>query len=446
MYKALDLVTGNHVALKKIRLEIEDEGVPHTALREICLLKHLNHNNIVRLENQIMEPNKLYLVFEIIDTDLKKYIDSSDEPLPRDLIRSYSAQILSGIAYCHSMGVMHRDLKPQNILVTRDGGLKIADFGLARTFTANIKPLTIEVVTRWYRAPEILLGCNTYTASIDVWSAGCIIAEMFDKEVLFPGTSEIDQIHRIFKMLGTPSYKTWPNCSNLPYWRNSFPDWPTLSLKSKSKTLCDDCLDLLEKIFVYNNADRISAIDASHHRYLKASYNIDNNNNCSNDIVTTPNECHSLYSHTNNSSSGGRGHGNSLYYGKPVAKVTPDDGSTSLMTSVDDNSIVESCKLSQLGGCSSSVSGDILLTVSSMSISRDDYDDGSNAVVSVKADGHTDCISKDTTTVAEAEHVAKRRSRKRKTDSTNPSVSATATATATATNVVVAVRRCRRFQ
>lgn len=126
VYKAIDLQENKSVALKKIRLSVEDEGIPVNALREIVLLRQLEHPNVVKLENVVMFPGKLYLAFELIDTDLKKYMDANVEGLSQELIRSYTSQIMDGITYCHSLGVMHRDLKPQNILVTRDGGLKIA--------------------------------------------------------------------------------------------------------------------------------------------------------------------------------------------------------------------------------------------------------------------------------------------------------------------------------
>merc|ERR1711907_681366 len=132
-----------------------------------------------------------------VDMDLKKYMDLNSRLEPK-LVQSYTAQMLAGLAHCHSLGVMHRDLKPQNILVAKDGSLKIADFGLARRFTPNARPLTVEVITRWYRAPEILLGSNIYSCAVDLWSAACIIVEMANKRAFLTGDSEIDQLHCIF--------------------------------------------------------------------------------------------------------------------------------------------------------------------------------------------------------------------------------------------------------
>ena len=167
VYKAKDKTTGEHVALKKIRLEGEDEGVPSTALREISLLKELSHPNIVQLKDVEHADGRLYLVFEWVDKDLKKYMDSTEMTMP--LVKSYMYQLLKGMDFCHARGIMHRDLKPQNLLVDRKGTLKLADFGLARAFMIPVRPYTHEVVTLWYRAPEILLGQRTYAPAVDMW-------------------------------------------------------------------------------------------------------------------------------------------------------------------------------------------------------------------------------------------------------------------------------------
>jgi len=175
VYKAKDNVTGQIVALKKIRLEAEDEGVPSTAIREISLLKELSHPNIVSLCNVVHEDNKLYLVFEYLDQDLKKYMEMCGKNLHYMLVKSYLQQLIKGIAHCHSHRVLHRDLKPQNLLIDKKGVLKLADFGLARAFGVPVRTYTHEVVTLWYRAPEILLGGKQYSTPVDIWSIGCIL-------------------------------------------------------------------------------------------------------------------------------------------------------------------------------------------------------------------------------------------------------------------------------
>lgn len=221
VYKARDLANnGRIVALKKIRLEAEDEGVPSTAIREISLLKEMKDANIVQLFNIVhADGHKLYLVFEFLDVDLKKYMEAlpvkdggRGKPLPEgsastvhtlgmteSVVRKFMMQLCQGIKYCHSHRVLHRDLKPQNLLINKEGNLKLADFGLARAFGVPLRTYTHEVVTLWYRAPEILLGGRQYSTGVDMWSIGCIFAEMCTRKPLFPGDSEIDEIFKIFR-------------------------------------------------------------------------------------------------------------------------------------------------------------------------------------------------------------------------------------------------------
>jgi cyclin-dependent kinase len=178
VYKAKDRVTGEIIALKKIRLEAEDEGIPSTAIREISLLKELQHPNIVRLYDVVHTERKLTLVFEFLDQDLKKYLDVCDSGLGLPILKSFLYQLLTGVAFCHHHRVLHRDLKPPNLLINREGQLKLADFGLARAFGIPVRSYTHEVVTLWYRAPDVLLGSRKYSTPVDIWSVGCIFAEM----------------------------------------------------------------------------------------------------------------------------------------------------------------------------------------------------------------------------------------------------------------------------
>ena len=200
VFRGMHRDTGSTVAIKRIRSEAMKDGIPTTALREIVFLKQLSHENIVTLTDAILEPGQYFLVFEYMDGDLYFLLQHSDKPLAVDLVQSYTSQLLHGLAYCHSRGIMHRDLKPQNLLISRDGTIKIADFGLCRAF--SLEALTVEVVTPWYRPPEILLGSKTYALSVDIWSAGCIIVEMASRIVLFQGNCDIDQLHLIFQILG----------------------------------------------------------------------------------------------------------------------------------------------------------------------------------------------------------------------------------------------------
>jgi serine/threonine protein kinase len=197
--------------------------------------------------------------------DLKK---KKTEYLDPYLIKSYCYQIIKGIAFCHSHRVLHRDLKPQNLLIDRKGAIKLADFGLARAFNLPVRTYTHEVVTLWYRSPEILLGSKHYSTPVDIWAIGCIFAEMFLQTALFPGDSEIDQLYKVFNVLGTPTEKEWPGISQLPHYKSSFPSWSGSSLKNAMKFQDEDALDLMAKMLVYDPVKRISAKAALNHPYF----------------------------------------------------------------------------------------------------------------------------------------------------------------------------------
>ena len=278
VYKARDIERKpgepEFVALKKIRLENEDEGMPCTALREISILKSLNHPNIVKLvdvESTVL-PSRLYLVFEWMECDLSVYMKRIDrsEGLRPELIRSYMHQVLSGLDFMHAKSIIHRDLKPQNLLIGADGTIKIADFGLAREFCIPFRAYTHEVVTLWYRAPEILLGQRQYALPVDMWSMGAIFGELANHRALWPGQCEIDQLFKIFQTLGTPTQDTWSNVLMLPDFQMSFPKWPVQSVSKLCPKLCDDGVDLLEKMVAYDPAERICARDALAHPYFEA--------------------------------------------------------------------------------------------------------------------------------------------------------------------------------
>jgi len=278
VYKAKDKKTGEIVALKKIRLEVEDEGVPSTALREISLLKTLDHPQIVKLIDveHSSAPSRLYLVFEWLDKDLKKFMDSvGKNGMNDDLVRSYMAQICRGLEYCHAHSVIHRDLKPQNLLISAEGRLKLADFGLARAFCIPIRTYTHEVVTLWYRAPEILLGQRKYGLPVDMWSVGTIFAEMANHFPLWPGETEIEELFKIFRTLGTPNETLWPGVSELPDYKAVFPQWPKVSLNKSFPSLSEEGIDLLEQCLVYEPCRRISARQALRHPYLAGLQNCD---------------------------------------------------------------------------------------------------------------------------------------------------------------------------
>ncbi|KAF6752707.1 kinase-like domain-containing protein [Ephemerocybe angulata] len=272
VYKARDTTTNAIVALKKIRLEAEDEGVPSTAIREISLLKELKDRNIVQLLDIVHADQKLYLVFEFLEGDLKRYIETGNQnrtPITPAIVKKFTHQLVSGLLYCHAHRILHRDLKPQNLLIDEYDNLKLADFGLARAFGIPMRTYTHEVVTLWYRAPEVLLGSRHYSTAIDMWSVGCIFAEMaMQGAPLFPGDSEIDQIFKIFRIMGTPNDDTWPGVSSMPDYKPTFPQWSKQDIAKIVPALDDGGLDLLKATLTYDSAKRISAKRALVHPYF----------------------------------------------------------------------------------------------------------------------------------------------------------------------------------
>lgn len=211
VYKARDRDTGKIVALKKVRFDTsEPESVKFMA-REIMMLQKLDHPNIVKLEGLATSRMQysLYLVFDLMQSDLARVV-ARPEGLTLPQIKCYMHQLLSGLQHCHERGILHRDIKGSNLLIDKNGMLKIADFGLANFYSPNQKRvLTSRVVTLWYRAPELLLGSTNYGVGIDLWSAGCLLAEMLAGRPIMPGRTEVEQLHKIFKLCGTPSEDYW---------------------------------------------------------------------------------------------------------------------------------------------------------------------------------------------------------------------------------------------
>ncbi|RVW17436.1 putative serine/threonine-protein kinase [Vitis vinifera] len=245
VYKARDMLTGKIVALKKVRFDnLEPESVKFMA-REIVILRRLDHPNVVKLEGLVTSrlSCSLYLVFEYMEHDLAGLAASPGIKFTEPQVKCYMKQLLSGLEHCHNRGVLHRDIKGSNLLLDNGGVLKIADFGLAAIFDPNYKhPMTSRVVTLWYRPPELLLGANDYGVGVDLWSAGCILAELLAGKPIMPGRTEVEQLHKIYKLCGSPSDEYWkkyrlPNATLFkprePYKRciaETFKDFPPSSL------------------------------------------------------------------------------------------------------------------------------------------------------------------------------------------------------------------------
>ncbi|TFK76708.1 Pkinase-domain-containing protein [Pluteus cervinus] len=271
VYKGRSRTTNEIVALKEIHLDPE-EGTPSTAIREISLMKELRHVNIVRLHDVIHTETKLVLIFEFCEQDLKKYMDTHGDrgALDPATIRSFMFQLLKGTAFCHENQVLHRDLKPQNLLINKKGDLKLGDFGLARAFGVPVNTFSNEVVTLWYRAPDVLLGSRTYNTSIDVWSCGCIFAEMISGVPLFRGRDNQDQLLHIMRIIGTPTddkfakmMKDTPEMA-----KNTLPRYPKVPFNQVLPKASALAVDLLEKLLKFDPADRLTAAQALSHPYF----------------------------------------------------------------------------------------------------------------------------------------------------------------------------------
>lgn len=278
VYKAKHLHTGKVVALKKTILGPDDEGVPPTTLREVSILRSLKSPYVVRLEEVLHSSHQgpqpvLFLVFEYLDHDLKQYMvakQARNVGLDPTLVKHFCYQILMGLKYCHANSIMHRDLKPQNLLIDlKAETIKLADFGLGRVFTMPVSKYTHEVVTLWYRAPEILLGTRYYSTGVDIWSVGCILAEMIMGRPVFCGESELEQLLAIFRVLGTPNDTTWPDVSALRDWHD-YPQWQPKDLVTAIPgldKLGPHGVELFQNMVQLVPDERISAIDA-----LKSPY------------------------------------------------------------------------------------------------------------------------------------------------------------------------------
>lgn len=297
VYRGIQRSTGSTVAIKRIPFAeaTPEGGVPCNVIREISLLRELDHPNVVRLldVNQA-QPGELYLVFEFVRFDLKTFMDQQQSStavservgLQPAIVKNFMKQILQGVGFCHTYRVLHRDLKPHNLLISQDGTqLKLADFGLARLSGLPNGPYTYEVVTLWYRAPELLLGASRYSTAVDMWSVGCIFAEMATGLPLFPGRSDIDQLFKIFQRRGTPTADIWPNYPRLPYFNTEFPQWrprPVTDLISSSMgrgapsanagggSMADSphAMDLMEQILQYDPDRRLVCKTALQHPYF----------------------------------------------------------------------------------------------------------------------------------------------------------------------------------
>lgn len=288
VHKAVHRMKGHQVALKRILMHNEKEGMPITALREIKILKALRHPNIVDILDMFIvrsrgseAPLSVYMVFPYMDHDLAGLLENERVKLSPSQIKLYMKQLLEGTEYMHRNRILHRDMKAANLLISNNGSLKIADFGLARAFDpnlvrdmANVPPekqrkYTNCVVTRWYRPPELLLGARQYGGEVDIWGIGCVLGEMFCRKPILPGSSDLDQLDKIWQLCGTPTQLSWPGHDDLPGCEGvkRFNMYPR-RVKTMFESIGPETVDLLDKLLTCNPRERITAAQALDHDYF----------------------------------------------------------------------------------------------------------------------------------------------------------------------------------
>ncbi|BGP17384.1 hypothetical protein JCM10213_002867 [Rhodosporidiobolus nylandii] len=270
VYLGKEVGTGRKVAIKKIKVGQFKDGLDMSAIREVKFLRELRHENVIELLDVFSTSSNLNLVLEFLTTDLEAVIRDKQLVFQQADIKSWMVMMMKGLEFCHRNWVLHRDMKPNNLLISADGTLKLADFGLAREYADEGAKMTCQVVTRWYRSPELLLGARAYSTGVDQWAAGCIFAELMLRVPFMAAESDIEQLNMIFSAMGTPDEGVWPGFSKLSSGA-VFDKKPKSDLRMLFSAASPEAIDLLEKLLTYDPRRRITAKEALHHPYFHTS-------------------------------------------------------------------------------------------------------------------------------------------------------------------------------
>ncbi|ORY84908.1 kinase-like domain-containing protein [Protomyces lactucae-debilis] len=264
-----ELATGRQIAIKKIKVGQFKEGLDMSAIREVKFLREVKHENVIELIDIYSNKQNLNLILEYLEADLEHLIKDRSILFSTGDVKSWMLMTLRGLHHLHARFILHRDLKPNNLLLSTTGVLKLADFGLAKDFGAAFVNMSPNVVTRWYRAPELFLGAKQYGPGIDMWAVGCIFAELLLRNPYMPGENDMGQLDLIFKALGTPSKQDWPDVIHLPQYvefrKHERPDPRQLFTAASEQEI-----DLMQQMLTLDPLKRPTTTDALRHPYFKA--------------------------------------------------------------------------------------------------------------------------------------------------------------------------------
>ena len=271
VYLGKQISTGNEIAVKEIKTSEFKDGLDMSAIREVKYLQELDHPNVINLIDIFMAYDNLNLVLEFLPTDLEVVIKDKNILFTPADIKSWMLMTLRGVYHVHRNFILHRDLKPNNLLISPEGLIKVADFGLARAVPGPREMLTSNVVTRWYRAPELLFGAKHYTYAVDVWSIGVIFAELMLRIPYLPGQDDMNQMEVTFRALGTPTDKDWPEVSSFAGY-NKLQIYPPPSrdeLRKRFIAATESALTLMENMLLMNPQTRWDTIQCLESEYFK---------------------------------------------------------------------------------------------------------------------------------------------------------------------------------